>query len=311
MQSTSWRVAPLAVACAAMAACASDTSDPPPSSHANAEKSFWTAMHAGDFGASASVAADLQKQYDANPNEPRNAFLLGAVHFWRTAEAARDPANAQAVRAKSAPLATKYLQEAHDRDPSNAFVTGFLGMNLGGTASDASTLARAKALVDEAYQEDAYFIGFIQMLLSHGLTRDDPGLRASIDTAVHSFELCAGTTLDRAHPDMQPHFATLKASGNPFCWDNAIAPHVVEGAWFHIADNYLKLGKIDVAKVWYANVRALETFPSWPHKGVLDRRNDADLPALAAAYASGDPLAWPSQGDAPYTCTLCHGNTGK
>jgi hypothetical protein len=284
-----------------------------PAAGNDAEQSFWTAFHAQDFGITGAVAQQLKAAHDANPKAVETERLLGLVHLWRAAEADRDPPSATETRLDSGMIAVPYLNEVHAADPGDALTSAFLALDayeFGVITNEPTKIAEGKAMMDAAFAQDPITVAFGEMFITAQLPPADPDVAKGVDVMVHAIELCTNATIDRDHPDLSGlKDAIAAARGKRFCWNSPVAPHTLEGVFFFIGDNYLKMNRVDVAKTWYENAQSSESYSTWPHKPVVESRLASDLGARAAAY-QGDATKWPAIGDPPYLCGVCHGTSG-
>jgi hypothetical protein len=320
----------LAVFCLAACSSSSSTPDTPPPpndadagpsadaapaqsgpSAATAEKGWWYALHAGDPKAGQAALASLQAVYDANPKHSRNTMILAATNMWLVAEAGRDPSTAAQVGQTYGPAAARYLQEAQALNPGYGFITGFVGFLLfdqGSQTNNLTMVTQGKQIIDQGLQQLPIADWFFELLEAERVPPSDPQIEKTIDAAWTGFDMCAGQPLDRKNPDFSRYFANGK--GVQFCSDDDKAPFGVEGLLLHFGDLLVKQGSVDVAKAVYLAAQSRQEFQRWPHKDTLNARLASDLNARAAAYM-GDPKTWPPFGEPPYSCTICHGVTGK
>jgi hypothetical protein len=280
-------------------------------SPAAAEKGWWDALHAADPKAGAAAIAQLQAVYDANPKHPRNTMILAATNMWLAAEAGRDPTTAAQIGQTYGPPAARYFQEAQALNPNYGFITGFVGFLLfdqGSQTNNAAMVSQGKQLIDQGLQQLPIADWFFELLEAERVPPNDPQVQKTIDAAWASYETCAGQPLDHKNPDFSAYFKN--GQGVQFCSDDDKVPFGVEGLLLHFGDLLVKQGSVDVAKAVYQAAQSRTQFQSWPHKDTLSARLTSDLNARAAAY-QGDPKTWPSFGEPPYSCTICHGVSGK
>jgi hypothetical protein len=280
-------------------------------SAAAAQQALWDAMHAADPKAGEAAIAQLQAVYAANPKNPHNTLLLGAGSMWLVAESGRDPASAGAIGQKYGPMAGQYLQEAHGMNPTYGFITSFVGFLLfdqGSNTSNDGMVTQGKQLIDQGLSQSPLSGWFFELLEAERVPPNDPQVQKALDGAWTYYDTCAGQPIDRTHPDFSAYFA--KGPGTQFCASDDISPFATQGLMFHFGDLLVKQGKVDLAKTVYESVQASPGFDKWPHKDTLNARLGSDLAARAAAY-NGDPKTWPALGEPPYSCTICHGVTGK
>jgi len=320
----------MAMAAVAAGCSSSDdgTSTPPPAvdsgtgdagiTAAGAEADFWTAYHAGDYDRGRSIIDEMQAVHAAHPEDIRNTELLGLTSLWQLSESPRThgpPAS------DVAQLAGGSLGEVHAKDPSNLFAQGFLGIILndqGEHQNDADMRAQAASLIDPLTTAAPYYGLFFSFFRKRNQPAKGAEFASGVDDMWKLFDACIGGTLDRDNPDYTPYLHQATAEGDArFCWDTDKAPHSLEGMFLYMGDALVKLGKTDVAKVFYQNTRVIGAHPilpgarPWLHADAVDARLASDLEARHAAYANADPQTWPPLGDAPYNCTQCHGTTGK
>jgi hypothetical protein len=298
----------LALGCSSSSSTPSST--PPPAQTSAEETAFWTAFHAGDYAASADVAAALQKVYDADPKNERNTEMLGLTHVWRGAESSRDGVDTNAVIGVSGPAAARFLGEVHGMDAKNTFVTGFLGVtqwDFGTLQNNPGMQAQGRALLDQATAEDPVFGGFLEMFAVRLLPPSDPRVQPGLDAQWNAYELCTGAHFDRKNPNLQPLLDLAKnPSPRAFCWNSAKAPHAAEGVMTIMADSLVKSGQIDGATALYRAAQKVDSYAGWSFKAVVGDRLGADLKARAAGYADPDPRKWPTLGDPQHGCAFCH-----
>jgi hypothetical protein len=116
-------------------------------------------------------------------------------------------------------------------------------------------------------------------------------------------ELCTGTTIDRAHPDVRGMLHGT--SVDLLCQNNTNVPHLVQGSLFLFADLLVKNGQIDAAPDVYRAIRESEGFDTWRFRDQVDVRLNSDLAARATEYEqSTDVFHQPALGASP--CLACH-----
>ena len=121
-------------------------------------------------------------------------------------------------------------------------------------------------------------------------------------------DACIGTQIDRANPDMKPYLQLVTSVGRKKAcwWEGDIAPYGFEGLTLNLGNGLVKAGRVDVAKVMYANARYAGNYSTWPYRGVLEAVAASDLNARAALYADDDPGNDPTLSVPNRSCVYCH-----
>lgn len=279
------------------------------------ETEFWTVFHGAQYDMSPTVVARMEAVHQAHPESSRNTMLTGLAHLWRVVEAGREGAAAASIAQNEGALSLPLLAEAHQREPDNDFLTGFYGLGLhdaGKQLGNAEMIANGRSIVEKV-AADAPEIGlFPKMLLDADAAPSDPAFAASVDAMWKLFDTCIEGTLDRTYPDYTPYMSKFTTVGiKRHCWETDKAPHALSGVMLTMGDLLVKQGRVDVAKVFYANAKLSPRYASWAHRGTIDERLSSDLAARALAYSDPDSSKWPRVDNAPFNCTQCHANTEK
>ena len=123
-----------------------------------------------------------------------------------------------------------------------------------------------------------------------------------------ALDVCIGTTLDRANPDLGPYLSLQTAVGRKqACWWNSeLAPHSFEGFLLNLGNGLVKAGQIPAARVIFANAKYADNYAGWPYRQVLESIASSNLEAHAALYADNDPKNDPPFGVPGRGCAYCH-----
>jgi hypothetical protein len=78
-----------------------------------------------------------------------------------------------------------------------------------------------------------------------------------------------------------------------------------------LGNGLVKAGRVDAARIMYANAKYGKNYMAWPYRQVLETIAASDLNARAALYADPDPsndppLAVPNRG-----CVYCHATSSE
>lgn len=240
-----------------------------------AERDFWNALHRGDYAHLPSVQKLLTAAYLENPNDPRLAAHLGFIHIWKITERERenrlDPAIVDEII-----LSKKYFSDAVQLNPEDARYLGFLGDSI---------LIEGKIFKDEREQVRGYFTlkqaismwpEFNYFTAGYPMSTLAPHSKQFIEGLEWQWKtlnLCAGTTLDRAHPDFSPYMSRETQQG-PLraCWNSWIAPHNFEGFFLNMGDMLAKSGDWQTAIKIYKNAKLSKGYTSWPYRNMLENR---------------------------------------
>jgi hypothetical protein len=153
--------------------------------------------------------------------------------------------------------------------------------------------------------------------------RDSARFAEALRWQWENIEVCIGTRIDRADPDLKPYLHLATTTGpKRVCWNSAIAPHNFEGFFLNMGDMLVKSGDWRTAQILYRNATLSPDFSAWPYAQVLERRiveAEANVAAFNAlpptgndASGQGEPPADVAAGDhrlmidTRFSCMGCH-----
>jgi hypothetical protein len=282
--------------------------------------SFWRVYHGNQYGAIPQVQAQLQSAIQRDPDNPTLYALLGATHFWHIGEYMRDPNPNMSVLQQDMPNAVVLFGQALELDYyskhpigyiNDDHLPGYLGIttvHLGQQNRDPSLIAKGDQMLDFSVYQFPEFNNFNRWAAHNTDPKDSDSYKKALDSLWQALDACAGTTIDRANPDLKPYMYLQTPVGRKkACWsEGAIAPHSFEGFMFNLANGLVKAGQVQAAKVMYANAKYADNYSAWPYRKYLEEVASSDLNARAALYADSDgsndpPLGVPNRG-----CSYCH-----
>jgi hypothetical protein len=188
---------------------------------------------------------------------------------------------------------------------------GYLGIttvHLGQLANNNALIAQGDQMLDFAVYQFPEFNNFNRWAAHNTDPKDSATYQASLNSLWEALDACAETHVDRANPDLKPYLPLVTAVGRKKAcwWEGNIAPYSYEGFMLNLANGLVKTGKIDAARVMYANARYANNYASWPYRQVLEQIASSDLNARAALYADRDPSNDPPLGVPNRGCSYCH-----
>jgi tetratricopeptide (TPR) repeat protein len=244
---------------------------------ATAEKNFWATLHAGDYANIPYATKLLTAAYLENPNDPQLAAHLGFLHIWKITERQREPALADdPTIVNEIILAKEYFAQATALNPNDARLQGFLGDSMlisGQIFNDQRAQVHGYFQLKHAinmWPEFNYFTaGYPMSTLGPHSSHFKEGLAWQWQT----LDLCAGTTVDRTHPDYKPYLSRETQTGpQRACWNSWIAPHNFEGFFLNMGDMLVKQGDWQTAVKIYNNAKLSQDYANWPYRQMLEQR---------------------------------------
>lgn len=240
-----------------------------------AEKKFWETLHAGNYAAIPETTSLLTAAYLENPNDPKLAAHLGFMHIWKITERAREKTIPPTITNEII-LARKYFADAVELNPEDARFQGFLGDSM---------LVEGKIFHDEREQVRGYF------QLQHAIAMwpefnyftagypmsvldvQSKNFKEAVLWQWKTLDLCAGSSVDRHHPDFSPYLSR-ETSTPPLnaCWNSWIAPHNFEGFFLNMGDMVVKQGDWQTGTQLYNNAKLSKTYSTWAYRKMLEER---------------------------------------
>jgi hypothetical protein len=286
---------------------------------------FWTIFHGNDFGAIATVQAELQAALEHDPENATLYGLLGATHFWHAGEYTRDPRPDLTVLQQDLPTAVQLFQKALDLDYNaqhpigyvyNDHLPGFLGVttvHVGQRTGDLSLIAKGDQMLDYSVYQFPEFNNFNRWAAHNADPRDSEGYKKGLDSLWQALDACIGGTIDRTNPDIRPYLYLQTSVGRKStCWpENKMAPHSFEGLILNLGNGLVKAGQVDVARIMYANAQYADNYSAWPYRQVLETIAASDLNARAALYAGGNAANEPPVTVPNRSCVYCHATVAE
>jgi hypothetical protein len=281
---------------------------------------FWSVYRGNDYGAISGVQAELQGALNRDPDNAMLYALLGATHFWHIGEYTRDPKPELNVLQQDMPTAVQLFQKALDLDyngqhlighVNDDHLPGYLGITMvhaGQMSSNVGIIAQGDQVLDYAVYQFPEFNNFNRWAAHNTERKDSIQYKKALDSLWQGLDSCAGTTIDRQNPDIEPYLHLQTAVGRKkACWSEGdLAPHSLEGYMLNLGNGLVKAGDIDAARIIYANAKYAKNYTTWPYRQVLEAIAASDLNARAALYADVDPSNDPPLGVANRGCVYCH-----
>jgi len=275
-----------------------------------ADKTFWEAFHGGQYDRIAEALEVETRAYLADPRDALTAAHVGWLHMWRVGERAR-LSSTPATITDDALLARRYFEEAVSLDPKEARYKGFLAaatlaagaINQNDRISVHGYLAMRDAI--DAWPEFNLFTAGYAL---SGQPADSKRYAEALQWQWEDIDVCIGSKLDRARPDMRPfmHLETREGAKRA-CWNSWIAPHNFEGFFLNMGDMLVKAGDPTTAGALYADARLSSTYDQWPFKDVLEKRIQEAAANVAAFNGKGPDVARPRiMLESPFACMACH-----
>ena len=267
-----------------------------------ADALFWDRFHAGDYAAIPQVQEALQAAYLRDPGDVKTAAHIGWLHIWKLSERAR-MATVPASITDEASLSRKYFAQSIRLDPSDARLAGFYAS---ATLAEAAIHRDAKQTRSGYYDMRAAIRAYPEFnLFTAGYVmstapRDSARFAEALRWQWENIEVCIGTRIDRADPDLKPYLHLATTTGpKRVCWNSAIAPHNFEGFFLNMGDMLVKSGDWRTAQILYRNATLSPDFSAWPYAQVLERR----IVEAEADVAAGDHRLMI---DTRFSCMGCH-----
>jgi hypothetical protein len=285
---------------------------------------FWTIFHNNDYAAIPAVQAQLQAAIERDSANVTLQALLGATHFWHAGEYTRDPNPNLQVLQQDLPAAIQLFRSAMNLDYGphavgyayNDHLPGFLGVttvHAGQMTGNPALITQGDLMLSYAVYQFPEFNNFNRWAAHNSDPNTSNSYQAALDSLWQAIDTCAGTTVDRTNPDLKPYLSLETSNGRKGAcwWGNAMAPYSFEGFMLNLGNGLVKAGKVDAAKIVYANARYAANYASWPYRAVLESIAASDLNARAALYndsnsANDPPLAVPSR-----SCVYCHATVAE
>lgn len=275
-----------------------------------ADKLFWTTLHAGQYDRIPDALTALKAAYLQDPNDAVTAAHIGWMHVWRLGERARQ-ADLRPDITDDAVLARKYFEEAVRLDPREARYLGFYASVLmaeGTIHKDEKMVRRGFYAMKDAVAAWPEFNYFTAGYTASTQPVDSERFREALEQQWRNLDVCVGETVDRANPDYAKYMRLETREGpKRVCWNSWIAPHNLEGFFLNFGDMLVKAGQPEIAVVVYGNARHAREYETWPYKAVLDARIRGAAKNVAA-FRRPEPAP-----DGPalmvrssFACTGCH-----
>lgn len=240
-----------------------------------AEKSFWTTLHQGNYENIPNVVRLLTAAYLQNPNDPKLAAHLGFAHIWKIAERQRENTIEPTI-VNEAILSRKYFSDAVELDPDDARYLGFLAcarLMEGSIFNDKREQTRGYFTMKKAIHLWPQFNYFTGGYMMSSLPVDSKEFKEGLEWEWRNMDVCAREPVDRNNPDVRPYMKYETQQG-PYraCWNSWIAPYNFEGFFLNMGDMLVKAGDTKTALVIYNNAKLASNYTSWPYRSVLEDR---------------------------------------
>lgn len=290
------------------------------SSTATAIARFWSVYHGNDYDAIPQVQAQLEAAIQSDPDNPILYALLGATHFWHIGEYKRDPVPDDPTLATdmqdAVDLFGKSLKlDYYTRHPIGYIyddhLPGYLGIttvHLRQGANDPDLIAKGDHILDLAAYQFPEFNNFNRWAAHLTDARNTDTYKRALDSLWQAIDNCAGSVIDRNNPDIGPYLHLVTGVGRKKAcwWENNIAPYAFEGIMLNLGNGLVKAGKVEQAKIVFANARYAKNYAAWPYRQYLEQEMNSNLYARSAMYADNNaekdpPLAVPDR-----SCSYCH-----
>jgi len=287
---------------------------------------FWTIYHGNDYDAIPELQEDLERAIRLDPDNPTLYALLGATHFWHVGESSRDPKANRNELAEDMPTAAQLFQKALDLDYYSPHLTGYVNddhlpgylgittVHTGQEFQDQALMAKGDELLDFAVYQFPEFNNFNRWAAHLDDGRDTDTYKKALDSLWQGLDACAGTKVDRNHPDLKPylHLVTSVGRKKACWWQSDIAPYGFEGYMLNLGNGLVKAGQIDAARIIFANAKYASNYSSWPYRDVLETIAASDLHARRALYAPGaDQNSAPPLNVPNRSCVYCHATVAE
>jgi hypothetical protein len=283
---------------------------------------FWAIYHGNDYDAIPQVQNQLEGAIQLDPDNPTLYALLGATHFWHIGEFARDRnwREDQNILSQDMPTAASLFEKAFHLDYYSPHLTGYINddhlpgywgittVHTGQQDQNPDVIAKGDSILDFAAYQFPEFNNFNRWAAHNTDPKDSDSYKKALDSLWQTIDACIGTQIDRANPDMKPYLQLVTSVGRKKAcwWEGDIAPYGFEGLTLNLGNGLVKAGRVDAAKVMYANARYAGNYSTWPYRGVLEAVAASDLNARAALYADDDPGNDPTLSVPNRSCVYCH-----
>lgn len=281
---------------------------------------FWRIYHGNEYSAIPQVQAQLQSAIQRDPNNSTLYALLGATYFWHYGEYTRDANLNLGVLLQDLPNAVSLFGNAFELDYygkhligyiNDDHLPGYLGIttvHLGQQTKDPDLIAKGDQMLDFAAYQFPEFNNFNRWAAHNTDPKNSDSYKRALDSLWLALDACAGTPIDRSNPDLKPYLYLQTATGRKkACWSEGdLAPHSFEGFMLNLGDGLVKAGRVEAAKIMYANARYADNYRAWPYRKYLEEVANSDLYARAALYADNNPMNDPPLGVPNRGCSYCH-----
>jgi hypothetical protein len=286
---------------------------------------FWAVYHGNDYDAIAQVQEQLQAAIQNDGNNPTLHALLGATHFWHVGEAARDPIPNDPVLAQDMPDAVDSFGKALQLDYyaqhpigyiNDDHLPGYLGIttvHLGQQDNDPSLIAKGDQTLDFAAYQFPEFNNFNRWAAHLTDPRDSDSYNKALNSLWQAIDTCIGGAIDRTNPDISPYLNLVTSVGRKKAcwWEGNIAPYAFEGIMLNLGNGLVKAGRVEQAKIIFANARYAKNYDTWPYRQYFEQVANSNLYARSAMYADGDPSKDPPLGVPNRGCSYCHATVAE
>jgi hypothetical protein len=282
---------------------------------------FWSIYHGNQYSAIPQVQAQLQSAIQRDPDNSTLYALLGATYFWHYGEYTRDTNLNLGVLQQDLPNAVNFFGKALELDYYSKHLIGYINddhlpgylgittVHLGQQSRDPDLIAKGDQMLDFAAYQFPEFNNFNRWAAHNTDPKDSDSYKKALDSLWQALDTCAGTTIDRSHPDLKPYLYLQTPTGRKkACWsEGALAPHSFEGFMLNLGNGLVKAGQVEAARVMYANAKYADNYSAWPYRKYLEEVANSDLYTRAALlYADSDSANDPPTGVPNRGCSYCH-----
>jgi hypothetical protein len=287
-----------------------------------ASQFFWEAFHGNDYARIDEVLAALAAADAECPDDPILTWLLAASNTWKFLERGRAHLTAEQVKVHA--VASLHLcQKAEKLDPSRRIIPSFTELGkvvVGHLDGNAALLEEGFQGLRRLTREDPKLQGFVQGWVFSALwCENHPCWNDNIESQFATIDSCTGFRAPRMFPRIGPvlyNYVGHRAArhGDPYCYNNDIVPHNMEGAFLALGDTYLKKGQITQARMAYKSIERCPNYPSFVYKDVVATRL-ANLEVLRDKFRTDTgkfDVCEPAMFfQSSYACTACHATLGR
>lgn len=281
-----------------------------------AENRFWNTLHAGNYRQINDTERLLTAAYLENPTNPKLAALLGFLHTWKITERERSLESAEdPTIINSIVLAKRFFADAVSLAPNDARLQGFLGDTMmieGAIFHDEREEIRGYYQILRAIKQWPEFNLFTGGFVLSSKPAHSSQFQEGLDWQWRTLDLCAGTKVDRQHPDFSPYMHLETQQGpKRACWNSWVAPHNFEGFFLNMGDMLVKNGEWETAITIYKNAKLSRTYSSWPYRDLLEKRianAKANVAFFQELHTLADKTILFNSG---YGCVACHQQNSK